>query len=223
MGRLTLEKLETLRKSRALLRSHCSLMTPVFAGEVIDRIDEYVDNLKGTDLVAGDATQAAALKEARGLYTRNRKADTIDELRQKAEDDSEASGIDIALRNQFKSLAKDKRRMRLFKQGRAGRHSEGCARRSDRGVYSPARQACADQHARMRAPTAKPNSGSTVSTRGARRRTTRRASVPRWSGPKRSRSCPGTGVSDELYERVREQFSEDELVHLSLAIVSING
>ena len=28
---------------------------------------------------------------------------------------------------------------------------------------------------------------------------------------------------DEVYERVREQFSEDELVHLSLAIVSING
>jgi AhpD family alkylhydroperoxidase len=32
-----------------------------------------------------------------------------------------------------------------------------------------------------------------------------------------------TGVPDEVYERVREQFSEDELVHLSLAIVSING
>jgi len=30
-------------------------------------------------------------------------------------------------------------------------------------------------------------------------------------------------VSDELFERVRQQFSEDELVHLSLAIVSING
>jgi len=28
---------------------------------------------------------------------------------------------------------------------------------------------------------------------------------------------------DELYERVREQFSEDELVHLTLAIVAING
>ena len=26
-----------------------------------------------------------------------------------------------------------------------------------------------------------------------------------------------------MYERVREQFSEDELVHLSLAIVAING
>jgi AhpD family alkylhydroperoxidase len=32
-----------------------------------------------------------------------------------------------------------------------------------------------------------------------------------------------TGVPDDVYERVREQFAEDELVHLSLAIVSING
>jgi AhpD family alkylhydroperoxidase len=31
------------------------------------------------------------------------------------------------------------------------------------------------------------------------------------------------GVPDDVYERVREQFSEDELVHLSLAVVSING
>src|SRR3954468_9877018 len=30
-------------------------------------------------------------------------------------------------------------------------------------------------------------------------------------------------VPDDVYERVREQFSEEELVHLSLAIVSING
>ena len=30
-------------------------------------------------------------------------------------------------------------------------------------------------------------------------------------------------VPDEVYERVREEFSEDELVHLSLAIVAING
>jgi AhpD family alkylhydroperoxidase len=30
-------------------------------------------------------------------------------------------------------------------------------------------------------------------------------------------------VPDEVYERVRGQFSDDELVHLSLAIVAING
>jgi AhpD family alkylhydroperoxidase len=30
-------------------------------------------------------------------------------------------------------------------------------------------------------------------------------------------------VPDEVYERVRQQFSEDELAHLTLAVVSING
>ena len=32
-----------------------------------------------------------------------------------------------------------------------------------------------------------------------------------------------TRVPDEVFERVREQFSEDELAHLSLAVVAING
>jgi AhpD family alkylhydroperoxidase len=32
-----------------------------------------------------------------------------------------------------------------------------------------------------------------------------------------------TRVPDDVYERVREQFSEEELAHLSLAVVSING
>src|SRR6187397_1916451 len=32
-----------------------------------------------------------------------------------------------------------------------------------------------------------------------------------------------THAPDDVYERVREQFSEDELVHLTLAIVAING
>jgi AhpD family alkylhydroperoxidase len=31
------------------------------------------------------------------------------------------------------------------------------------------------------------------------------------------------GVPDDVYARAREQFSEDELVHLCLAIVAING
>src|SRR6185369_9219839 len=38
-----------------------------------------------------------------------------------------------------------------------------------------------------------------------------------------TRVADATGVPDDLYDRVREQFSEDELVHLSLAVVAING
>ena len=33
----------------------------------------------------------------------------------------------------------------------------------------------------------------------------------------------GSPASDEIYDRVREHFSEDELAHLTLAVVSING
>ena len=32
-----------------------------------------------------------------------------------------------------------------------------------------------------------------------------------------------TGVPDDVYERAREQFSEEELAHLTLAVVAING
>ncbi len=32
-----------------------------------------------------------------------------------------------------------------------------------------------------------------------------------------------TRVPDDVYDRVREQFSEEELAHLSLAVVAING
>ena len=32
-----------------------------------------------------------------------------------------------------------------------------------------------------------------------------------------------THVPDEVYERVRQQFTEDQLAHLSLAVVAING
>jgi AhpD family alkylhydroperoxidase len=33
----------------------------------------------------------------------------------------------------------------------------------------------------------------------------------------------GKGISDELFERVREHFSEEEMMHLTLAVVQINS
>jgi AhpD family alkylhydroperoxidase len=33
----------------------------------------------------------------------------------------------------------------------------------------------------------------------------------------------GKGISDELFERVRERFSEEETIHLTLAVVQINS
>ena len=75
----------------------------------------------------------------------------------------------------------------------------------------------------MRARRARPNSGSTVSTRGARRRTTRARERAALEWTEALTLVAETRVPDDVYDRVREQFSEDELVHLSLAIVAING
>lgn len=36
-------------------------------------------------------------------------------------------------------------------------------------------------------------------------------------------TCISKGVSDELYEKVRKQFSEKEMVDLTMAIITING
>jgi alkylhydroperoxidase family enzyme len=74
----------------------------------------------------------------------------------------------------------------------------------------------------MRAQTARVNSGSTASTHGE---------TPYYSARERAALewtealtlVSETHVPDEMYERVRGQFSEDELAHLSLAIVAING
>ena len=75
----------------------------------------------------------------------------------------------------------------------------------------------------MRTQSARPSSGSTASTRGARRRyySARERAALEWT--EALTLVSETHVPDDVYERVREQFSEDELVHLSLAIVSING
>ena len=81
---------------------------------------------------------------------------------------------------------------------------------------------CLDMHSKDAAPPARPSSGSTASTPGARRRSTRtrarRARMDRGADARHGRPVP-----DDVYERVRQQFSEDELAHLSLAIVAING
>jgi hypothetical protein len=116
-GPVTLEKLETLR--RIALDAEASIKSPDsrLAGEIIDQLDEYVDNLKDADAVSGDPKQAAALKEARGFYSRKKKAEDIERLMKRAElsaPNFSASGMENAIRTEFRNLAKNERRMRRF-------------------------------------------------------------------------------------------------------------
>jgi hypothetical protein len=116
-GPITLEKLETLRR---IAKDAESTQVPAdrrLAGKLVDTIDNFAETLGQKDFIAGSPEAIAALKEARNLWSRSRKAETLDELVSRAElsaPNFSASGMENALRTEFRNLAKNQARMRVF-------------------------------------------------------------------------------------------------------------
>jgi hypothetical protein len=116
-GDLTLTELETLRKVAKDAQGSIKPSDKRLAGKIVDELDDYIDNLGDADVVAGDATKIKALKEARSLYSRAKKSEVIEELMQRAQDSASqfsGSGLENSIRTQFRSLAKNKKQMRMF-------------------------------------------------------------------------------------------------------------
>lgn len=116
-GSLSLQKLETLRRVASDAEGSIKPADQRLAGKMVDEIDDYIDSLTESDVVAGDATKAKALKEARGLYSRKMKAEELDRLVERAKlsaPNFSGSGMENALRTEFRSLAKNERKMRRF-------------------------------------------------------------------------------------------------------------
>jgi hypothetical protein len=116
-GNLTLTEVETLRKIASDAKGSIKKADQRIAGQIVDEITDYIDNLADTDVIAGDVRRASALKEARGLNTRLSKAETIEELVHNAEltaSQFSGSGLENALTTQFRNFAKNKKKMRWF-------------------------------------------------------------------------------------------------------------
>lgn len=111
-GPVTLQKAETLRRIASDAMDTLEKSDARKSGMVIDAIDDYIDNLRDSDLVSGQAKDAASLKEARALYTRKRKAEDMERLIERAKESP--SGFENGLRIEFRSLAKNDRKMRRF-------------------------------------------------------------------------------------------------------------
>lgn len=115
----TLQQLDTLRR---VIKAAASSNEPDerrIASIMIDRVDDYLSNLTAKDVAAGDAAVASnSIMEARSLWARMRKAETIDELFERAQNAVGANytqaGLATALRQQFRSLANNKKRLRGF-------------------------------------------------------------------------------------------------------------
>lgn len=117
-GPVSLQQLETLRKIAKDAQGSVKPADQRMAGKIVDAIDDFSDSLTDKDFHAGSPEAVAALKDARDYYSRNRKAEAIDEMVDRAETRAGAhytqAGMEHALRQEFKTLALNKKRLRLF-------------------------------------------------------------------------------------------------------------
>jgi hypothetical protein len=114
----TLENLEILRRVTKSATASPEADERRIAGMVQDRLDNFVANAGPADIMAGNAAVAVpALQQARKLWSQASKADTIETLMDRAKlsaPNFSASGMENAIRIEFKALAKNERKMRLF-------------------------------------------------------------------------------------------------------------
>jgi len=119
---VSFEELEILRRQALAAERSIEASERYIAGLIIDRLDDYADALaSGAEPIAAGNAKAAveARKQARNFYARSRKAMEIQELIDRAEiraSQFSGSGLENALRTEFRQLAMNPKRMRRFTQ-----------------------------------------------------------------------------------------------------------
>jgi len=119
-GPKTLDDLEDMRR---IISDAAGSQKPAdrrIAMVLKERLDDFVDEPPQGAVLSGDVQAGAkALAEARDANTRLRKSELIDDLIRNAElsaPNFSASGMENALRTEFRRIAKNPRQMRLFTQ-----------------------------------------------------------------------------------------------------------
>jgi hypothetical protein len=130
---LSLQELDTLRQVVKDAAASPKASERRIAQILVGRLDDYMETLTTKDVLAGDAKTAVnAVREARGLWSRMRKGEVIDDLIDRARNATGANytqaGMETALRQQFRLLANNKALMRTFTK-----EEQGAIRRVVRG------------------------------------------------------------------------------------------
>jgi hypothetical protein len=118
---VSLDELDNLRKILGDVKASTVPSERELARRLTDRLDNYVSSIdpaKNVMIGRAEAKQGIeAFNEARKLWSRQAKGGEIDELIRRAElsaPNYSASGMENALRTEFRNLAKNKARMRTF-------------------------------------------------------------------------------------------------------------
>lgn len=124
---LSLQQIDQLRRITAAAGKSIEPDERRIGSLLIDKLDDWLGNLKPADVAAGDAPRAVGLiREARSTWARMRKGEIIEDIfdRLNPGEGSAAlrasqysqSGIENALRTEFRQLARNPRRMRAFNE-----------------------------------------------------------------------------------------------------------
>lgn len=87
-------------------------------GIIIDYLDDYIENVGANSVKSGDPQLASSLiREARNLWSRMRKGEVVEGLLERAANRAQqfsGSGLENAIRTEFRNLAQNAKRMRVF-------------------------------------------------------------------------------------------------------------
>lgn len=110
---LDMQELQTVRRHAQKAASSLDPDEARLGMRMIDKVDDYVENMTPFDLISGDTAKAASdLKSARKTWSQMRKTEMIEEAFEKAR--SQASGFENGLRIQFRQLLNNQKKMRGF-------------------------------------------------------------------------------------------------------------
>ncbi|QGH72222.1 coil containing protein [Caudoviricetes sp.] len=117
----TLQKMQDLRESISRLKMSSEPSDRMFAGKIVEELDDFMEKLDTTKLVApakGDIEAIKLVPQARNLWKQSRKSELLDEIYRKAEIKATDPYSDVAfatkLRSEFKNLATNKNKLRGF-------------------------------------------------------------------------------------------------------------
>jgi hypothetical protein len=118
-GQPTLREIDTLRR---VVKSAAASIDPSerrLANMMTNKLDDFVSNLKPTDVVAGDALKAtSALNKGRDMWSRMRKSEMIEEAVTKAKNRAASTGsggnADNAIRQNIEKILDNPKKSRGF-------------------------------------------------------------------------------------------------------------
>lgn len=114
----TLKEIDTVRQVLGEAAKSVEPAERMMAGKMIDKLDDFVEKLNAGHVIYGDATKAVGLlQEARSLWKMQAKSGIIDDLMERASTKAamySGSGMENAIRSEFRALALNPKKMRRF-------------------------------------------------------------------------------------------------------------